>query len=217
VKTPLFARSLVCLAALATQAVGYGQTAAVSVAAPSALFIDILQGEGALNDVRARTAREPIVEVRDENHKPVAGVVVLFVIDNNAGGLGATFNGAQAFSMTTGADGQAVGRGFEITKTTGKFHISIDARQGNLHTRAVINQANVLQVSHIALVNELATVASSKAGLVALIEIAAFGAVTGTVIATNPGSAVTITTGTGTVGAPGTTGGIRIHLHGRNR
>jgi hypothetical protein len=213
-------RCFVSLAAqaalLVTSVSAYGQTAAVATGAPHALFIDILQGEGALNDVRARTAREPIVEIRDENHKPVAGVVVLFVVDNNTGGLGATFNGAQAFSTTTGADGQAVGRGFQITKTTGRFHISIDARQGNLHTRAVINEVNVLQVSHIALVNELATVASSKAGLIALLEIAAVGAVGGVVAATNPASPVTITTGTGTVGPP-TTPGIRIYLHGRRR
>ena len=194
----------------------YGQVGAVTAAAPHALFIDILQGEGALNDVRARTAREPIVEVTDENHKPVAGVTVLFVIDSNGGGgLGATFNGAQAFSMTTGADGQAFGRGFQLTRTTGKFHITVDARQGNLHTRSVINQTNLLLVSQFALINSLAGLASSRAGLVALLEVAAFGAVTGAVIATNQSSPVTIATGTGTVGAP--TAGIRIQLHRRSR
>jgi hypothetical protein len=211
-------RTLLCVltqAALLVTGIS-AQTAAVSTAAPHALFIDILQGEGALNDVRARTAREPIVEVRDENHKPVAGAVVLFVIDSNGGGgLGATFSGAQAFSTTTGVDGLAAGHGFELTKTTGKFHISVDARQGNLHARSVINQSNVLVVSHIALINELATLAGSKAGLIALVEIAAMGAVTGTVIATNPGSGVSITPGTGTVTAP--TAGIRIHLGRRSR
>ena len=214
---PLLSLLLLCFTAQQVLVPGdaFGQTAAVSTAAPHALFIDILQGEGALNDVRARTAREPIVEIRDENHKPVAGVVVLFVIDSNGGGLGATFNGAQAFSMTTGEDGQAFGRGFQLTRTTGKFHISVDARQGNLHTRGVINQTNLLQLSSIGLVNELATVASSKSGLVALLEIAAMGAVTGTVIALNPGSPVTVTTGTGSVGAPSTS--IRIQLHRRNR
>jgi hypothetical protein len=194
----------------------YGQAGAVATAAPHALFIDILQGEGALNDVRARTAREPIIEVRDENHKPVAGAVVLFISDSNgAGGLGATFNGAQAFSMTTGADGQAFGRGFQLTHAAGKFHISVDARMGNLHAQSVINQTNVIAFSHIALVNQLATLASSKVGLIALIEVAAMGAVTGAVIVTNPDNPVTVTTGTGTVGAPG--GSIRIHLHGRSR
>jgi hypothetical protein len=193
-----------------------GQAGPIATTAPHALFIDILQGEGALNDVRARTAREPIVEVRDENHKPVAGAVVLFVSDSNgAGGLGATFNGAQAFSMTTGEDGQAFGRGFQLTRTTGKFHISIDARKGNLHAQSVINQTNIIAVSQIALINQLATLASSRVGLIALIEVAAMGAVTGAVIVTNPDNAVTVTTGTGTVGAPG--GSIRIHLHGRNR
>lgn len=210
----LFTCLTVQLALLATSF--SGQVAPAAAAAPHALFIDILEGEGALNDVRARTAREPIVEVRDENHKPVAGAVVLFVSDSNgAGGLGATFNGAQAFSMTTGADGQAFGRGFQLTHATGKFHISVDARMGNLHAQSVINQTNVIAFSHIALINELATLASSRVGLIALIDIAAMGAVTGAVIVTNPDNPVIVTTGTGAVGAPGAS--IRIHLHGRNR
>ncbi len=206
--------SLVAQAALLA-ASAYGQTGPVAAAAPHALFIDILQGEGALNDVRARTAREPIVEVTDENHKPVAGVVVLFVIDSNSGGLGATFSGAQAFSMTTGADGQAFGRGFQITRTTGKFHISVEASQGNLHARSVINQKNVLLVSNIALVNALVAFAGSRAGIISLLEIAAVGGAVGAVIATDQGNAVTIGVGTGTVGAP--TAGIRINLHHRDR
>ena len=36
------------------------------------LEIVIVQDDGAINNIKQRTARETIVEVRDENHKPVA-------------------------------------------------------------------------------------------------------------------------------------------------
>jgi hypothetical protein len=67
---------------------------------PKALFINIIEGEGALNDIRTRTVREPIVEVDDENHNPVAGALVLFAIDNGGSGSPfATFNGANSVSV----------------------------------------------------------------------------------------------------------------------
>ena len=46
------------------------------------LNLVIVEGEGAINNVRQRTAREPIVQVEDENHKPVAGAVVVFLLPN---------------------------------------------------------------------------------------------------------------------------------------
>ena len=37
------------------------------------LNIEIVEGEGAVNNIRQRMAREPMVQVTDENRKPVAG------------------------------------------------------------------------------------------------------------------------------------------------
>jgi hypothetical protein len=36
------------------------------------LNLVIVEGDGVINNIRQRTAREPIVQVEDENHKPVA-------------------------------------------------------------------------------------------------------------------------------------------------
>jgi hypothetical protein len=66
---------------------------------PKTLFITIVEGEGALNDIRTRMAREPIVEVDDENHKPVAGALVLFSLDNAGGSPYATFAGSPTYSV----------------------------------------------------------------------------------------------------------------------
>lgn len=47
------------------------------------LNLVVLEGEGATNNIRQRTAREPIVQVEDENHKPVAGAIVVFTLPSN--------------------------------------------------------------------------------------------------------------------------------------
>ena len=54
-----------------------GPTQEAAPPAP-ALRIVILEGEDVSNNIKERTAREPIVQVEDENHKPVAGAAVLF-------------------------------------------------------------------------------------------------------------------------------------------
>ena len=75
------------------------------------LNLVVLEGEGATNNIRQRTAREPIVQVEDENHKPVAGAIVVFTLPSN--GAGGTFaNGARTLTMVSDSKGQAVARGF---------------------------------------------------------------------------------------------------------
>jgi hypothetical protein len=77
--------------------------------APGRLSIVIVEGEGAINNVRQRVAREPIVQVEDENRRPVAGAAVTFLLPNQ--GAGASFaNGAQSLTITTDAQGRAVAR-----------------------------------------------------------------------------------------------------------
>src|SRR6476646_2492374 len=58
------------------------------------LNLVIVEGDGAINNIRQRTAREPIVQVEDENHKPVAGAAVVFLLPNQ-GASGVFANGVQ--------------------------------------------------------------------------------------------------------------------------
>jgi len=109
---------------------------------PQALQITILDGEGALNNIRQRTAREPIVQVQDENHKPVAGVLILFTIHSGSGGAGATFNGLSTLSVTTDSAGRAVAHGFLPNTGSGSFTITVQATLGTLSATATIHQGN---------------------------------------------------------------------------
>jgi hypothetical protein len=197
-----------------TPAAWTAHASGVSAAAeqPKALFIDILEGEGALNDVRTRTAREPIVEVKDENHKPVAGALVLFAIDNGGGSPYATFAGAQTVSVQTDAAGRAVARGFQITQRKGRFNIKVRATQGEAAAEATIAMSNIaVLLSNSGSENPIPVASHHKAVWV-IGSVVAVGIVAGVVIASR-GTATTITPGTGTVGAPAAIGGgIHIQL-----
>ncbi|MGC8550149.1 MAG: hypothetical protein ACP5M4_10660 [Acidobacteriaceae bacterium] len=206
---------------------------------PKGLRIMILSGEGALNNIEARTAREPIVEVQDENHKPVAGAVVLFTIHGNKNGASGSFqNNSTAFSTVTNANGIAVGTGFQPNNVVGAFQVTITASYGSLTASAVINENNVLpeapntQVS----TNPVTTPASVAGGShaattsshgilhhlhwivtrpgVLIVGGIVVGAVIGTVILLQPQSPTQITAGGTTVGAPAArpAPGISIHF-----
>src|SRR3954470_15818293 len=75
------------------------------------LQILVIGGEGSINNVKQRTAREPIVEVRDRNNRPVAGALVLFEAPRD-GASGTFLGGSSSLRATTDAQGRAVGQGF---------------------------------------------------------------------------------------------------------
>ena len=175
-----------------------------------ALQIVILEGEDVSNNIKERTAREPIVQVTDENHKPVAGAAVLFSIDSQGGHAGASFeHGAKTFHGTTDANGQVTAHGFHPNAHTGQFHVNVTATKGPLTTHTVIAQTNVTAATAGATTG---TVGAFVATHVVLVSVVAAGVVAGTVtgvVVATKSSPTTITTGTGTVGAP-TISGQRI-------
>ncbi len=111
-------------------------------AAPKELHLVILEGEDALNNIRQRTAREPIVQVEDENHKPVAGALVLFSIHGGGSGAGGSFAGLSSLTTTTGANGQAVATGFTPNGLKGKYTIEVQATLGALNALITIHETN---------------------------------------------------------------------------
>src|SRR5262245_19417242 len=70
----------------------------------AALRIVVIEGENAVNVIQQQTAVAPVVEVRDRNDQPLAGVIVRFAIRNGK----ATFGGAKTLAVTTNAAGRAV-------------------------------------------------------------------------------------------------------------
>ncbi len=164
----------------------------------------IVEGEGAINNIRQRTAREPIVQVEDENHKPVAGAVVAFTLPSE--GAGGTFGGgARTLTMVTDSKGQAVARGFRPNNTQGQFQIRVNASLNGQTASAVISQTNALAAGAAA----AATGGISAKLIIAIVAVGAAAAAGGVVAATRGGGStttqpalVTASPGTGTVGPP---------------
>ena len=177
---------------------------------PKQLTISILEGEGAINNIRQRTAREAIVQVQDENHKPVAGVAVTFFLADH-GASGVFSNGSQSMTVLTDANGQAAMRCMVPNQLQGKMEIRVTARLGNLNADAVITQTNgagaaaaggaALSGKAIALI-VVGAVAAAAVGIVLATRGGSSASTPSTIPAGPTAPAVVITPGTPTVGHP---------------
>lgn len=176
------------------------------------LLITILDGEGALNDIRQRTAREPIVQVEDDNHKPIAGALVLFTLPGS--GPGGTFaEGAETFSTWTDSAGRAVAHGLRPNNQSGSYTIHVRVTYNGSSAQTTIHQQNVGSQSSVG--EHAAHAVSLKVALIVVAAAAAAGAITAA-IKLNGGGSTSITAGPPTVGAPTATSGIRINLGHHN-
>jgi hypothetical protein len=187
--------AIACIASLQCNTV---RSFAQAPAAPNKMFIQVLEGEGALNDIRDRTAREPIVQIEDENHKPIAGALVIFSTPGS--GPSATFaNGLTTFQTTTLEDGRAVATGFKPNGVAGSYQVQVHATSGNLSSQSVINETNIKPPaspsSHTARALPMKTIA--------IIAAVVGGAAVAGFLATRGGQhSDTVTAGPPTVGAP---------------
>lgn len=165
------------------------------------LKINILEGEGAVNNAKQRTAREVLVEVQDENDRPVAGAVVMFTLPDR-GPSGSFATGGKSMTVTTGPDGQARALVQEINKAKGQMRIRVDASHEGARASTYVTQSTV-------------AAAAGGAGKTALILLLVAGAAGGAVAATQGGSSgggggpapspsptATLTPGTPTVSGP---------------
>jgi hypothetical protein len=160
------------------------------VAQQDSIHVVVVEGEGAINNVRAARAKEPIVRVEDANNRGVAGAVVTFLLP--ADGAGAMFgNGGRSLTLTTDDRGEAVARGLHANRMQGNFQIRVNASQAGQTAAASINQTNVDPGSH----------SSRKIALLAIVGGAAAG---GAAVAFRGGKAKPAAPGpSGTVVVPG--------------
>jgi hypothetical protein len=188
------------LLALTIAMVLFGQTAYAQGPPPTQLQITILDGEGALNNIKQQTAREPIVQVEDQNHKPIAGALVIFALPQS-GPSGTFAGGSTVFNGVSDAEGHAIATGLKPNNIAGNYQIQVTAKYQGLTAHATINQSNF--VGSNAGAAHAATHAFPMKALLIVGAVAAAAAVAA-VLATQSGGghAATITPGTGTVTAP---------------
>ena len=166
------------------------------------LRILIVEGDGAVNNIKRRMARAPIVQVEDENRKPVGGAIVTFTLANR--GAGGVFpNGSQSLTVTTDNAGRATANGIQPNNVNGKFEIRVRATRNGLTALATITVINQFAAAPVITAKSI-TLLSIAAAIVAGV---AIGVTRGGNSPSGPPTAVItpptiITPGTPTVGGP---------------
>ena len=142
----------------------------------SGLNIVIVEGEGAINNIRQRTAREEIIQVEDENHRPVAGAAVSFLLPDS--GPSGTFpDGSRLFSTVTNEKGQAVAR-FQPNEEAGKFKIKVDANSKGRSSSVLISAVNSFSGAPATTAASLGGITRSPAVIGGFIVAAGIGVIT---------------------------------------
>jgi hypothetical protein len=130
----------------------------------NSIHVVVVEGDGAINNIRSQRAKEPIVRVEDANNHAVGGAVVNFLLP--ADGASAIFgNGGRSLTLTTDDRGEAVARGLHPNRSAGSFQIHINASHEGQTAAAFIKQTNVDSGSR----------SSKKIALIAIIGGAAAG------------------------------------------
>jgi len=173
---------------------------------PPKLAIVIVEGEGAINNLASnpkdQTIHPPVIQVLDENQKPIAGAAVVFFLPAQGPG-GTFFDGTRSLTVTTDAQGRATIRGIRFNSLSGQMQIRATASYGGQTATATITQTNVGAPGG-------SSGLSTTAKVLIIVGIAA-GATVAAILATRGGSSsssaaaappITITAGTPTVGAP---------------
>ncbi len=162
--------------------------------------IEVVEGDGAINNIGLHRAKEPVVRVVDQDGHPVPNVAVTFVLPAQ-GPSGLFANGQTSITEMTGPNGQAVGRGLRPNSVAGQFPIHVSTSlEGQVATAALLqtNAQPVKTGSSSKLLLILALVGGAGAvGAAAALKGKSSGGTSNP-----PPSGATLTPGTPTLGAP---------------
>lgn len=169
----------------------------------TALKIVVLQGDNATNDVKSRTAVEPVVEVRDQQDFPVRNATVTFQLPS-FGPSGFFPDQNLTFKTITNAQGQAAATGLVPNSEAGRFTIKVTAMADDRIVSISIQQRNASDAA--------AAQAKSKSRVWKIVAIAGGLAATGGIALSRRGSSnstpppapnvLTITPGPVSIGGP---------------
>jgi hypothetical protein len=115
--------------------------AALNALAASGLRVVVVEGEGAINNIRAHTAHDPIVEVHDDTDAVVPQATVTFQAPA-AGASVAFSDGQKTFIAQTDNAGRAAAHGLHPNTVTGSYELLVTASFRSETASAVITQTN---------------------------------------------------------------------------
>jgi hypothetical protein len=141
------------------QSPGPGQTPAPPSSSPSpqpgqpastlpvvqGLKMVILAGKGEMNDLERHVMAPLVVEVLDQNDRPVEGAEVVFRFPIN--GPGAVFPGGKTSQTSrTNGQGQAAAMNWTANNQVGAFDVHVTASYGNQSGETTVSMSNVNRI-----------------------------------------------------------------------
>jgi hypothetical protein len=117
------------------------QPANLQPASQKRIKINVVSGEGAVNNVAMRVASQAVVEVVDDAGAPIEGAEVIFQVPA-AGPGGSFFGGMTTQTQRTDAKGRAQMSSFTPNDFYGKFQILVRASAGGATAETIIRQSN---------------------------------------------------------------------------
>ena len=110
------------------------------------LKIYVLQGQNALNEIGHGPAAPTVVEVRDDNDRPLEGASVIFRLPPT--GPGGTFaDGKLTVSGRTNQQGQVAMTGFVPNNQAGSYSVKVTASLRDMLGNGSIEQRNVTNLA----------------------------------------------------------------------
>jgi hypothetical protein len=106
---------------------------------PAHIDILVVEGEGVTSKTRQRVARDPVVKIEDDDHRPLADAAVVFALPVS-GTTGEFANGSKTLTVVTDMNGQAAAHGLKTNEVPGKLQIYVTASYHGLRARTLINQ-----------------------------------------------------------------------------
>jgi hypothetical protein len=116
---------------------------AAAAADPRPLTVNVLEGEGAFNDIKKGVGKAPVVEIKDENGKAVDNAKVVFQLPETGAG-GAFLDGSRTFVATSDKQGRAAAPVIKPNKVEGQYAIVVTASKDGNTGRAQIRESNTL-------------------------------------------------------------------------
>lgn len=109
------------------------------------LKIVALAGKGEMNDLERHVMAPLVIEVLDQNDRPVEGAEVVFRFPIN--GPGATFPGGRTSQTTrTNGQGQAAAMNWVANNQVGAFDVHVTATYGNQLGETTVSMSNVNKI-----------------------------------------------------------------------
>lgn len=132
----VFTATLTALIAMAPLAAEPAENASPT---PSALNLQVVEGEGAVHPAGRRSRQPIVVQVQDETGRPMEGAAVSFRMPSS-GPTGKFASGLETDVLITGPDGRVTVVGIQWGQTTGTARIRIFAARGGVRAGTITEQ-----------------------------------------------------------------------------